>query len=83
MWKTSTITPVPKVSKPRDLNDYRPVALTSIPMKCFEHLVKDIFVELLTDPFQFAYCAQRRVEDAIIGTMLHKIYEHLERIPRQ
>jgi hypothetical protein len=37
----STIVPVPKKAKVTELNDYRPVALTSVTMKCFERLVKD------------------------------------------
>ena len=41
-FKHSTIVPVPKKSKPSSLNDYRPVAVTSIIMKCFERLVKNI-----------------------------------------
>ncbi|KAI4889068.1 hypothetical protein NFI96_002040 [Prochilodus magdalenae] len=38
-FKTSTIIPVPKKSVVKCLNDYRPVALTPIVMKCFERLV--------------------------------------------
>ena len=34
--KMSTIVPVPKKAKVAELNDYRPVALTSVIMKCFE-----------------------------------------------
>ncbi|KAF7692576.1 hypothetical protein HF521_010186, partial [Silurus meridionalis] len=37
--KTTTIVPVPKKSTVSCLNDYRPVALTPIVMKCFERLV--------------------------------------------
>ncbi|KAI5086414.1 gastrula zinc finger protein XlCGF28.1-like [Silurus meridionalis] len=37
--KTTTIIPVPKKSSVSCLNDYRPVALTPIMMKCFERLV--------------------------------------------
>ncbi len=39
--KKSVIIPVPKNNKPSCLNDYRPVALTSIVMKVFERLVKN------------------------------------------
>ncbi len=39
-FKKSIIIPVPKNNKPSCLNDYRPVALTSIVMKVFERLVK-------------------------------------------
>ena len=50
------------------LNDYRPVALTSVVMKSFERLVlthlKGITGPLL-EPLQFAYWANRSVEDAI------------------
>ncbi|KAL0181926.1 hypothetical protein M9458_021301, partial [Cirrhinus mrigala] len=59
-FKCSTIIPVPKKPKTTGLNDYRPVALTSVVMKSFERLVltylKDITGPLL-DPLQFAYRA--------------------------
>ena len=38
-FKQTTIVPVPKNTKASCLNDYRPVALTSVAMKCFERLV--------------------------------------------
>ncbi len=38
-FKRSTIIPVPKKPKITGLNDYRPVALTSVVMKSFERLV--------------------------------------------
>ncbi len=40
-FKSATIIPVPKTSTVSCLNDYRPVALTPILMKCFERLVMD------------------------------------------
>lgn len=37
-----TIVPiVPKNGSPACVNDYRPVALASVVMKCFERLIKD------------------------------------------
>ncbi|KAK3509776.1 hypothetical protein QTP70_009986 [Hemibagrus guttatus] len=57
-FKHSTIIPIPKKPKITGLNDYRPVALTSVVMKSFERLVlaylKNITGPLL-DPLQFAY----------------------------
>lgn len=38
-FKTSTIILIPKKTKITDLNDYRPVALTSVLMKSFECLI--------------------------------------------
>jgi hypothetical protein len=38
-FKQTTIVPVPKNTKVTCLNDYRPIALTSIAMKCFGRLV--------------------------------------------
>ncbi|KAK3557548.1 hypothetical protein QTP70_029230 [Hemibagrus guttatus] len=71
-FKTSAIVPVPKKTKITGLNDYRPVALTSVVMKSFERLVlsylKDITDPLL-DPLQFAYRANRSVDD---GTTITK-----------
>ena len=39
LWKTSCIVPVPKIKCPAELNDYRPVALTSHIMKTLERLL--------------------------------------------
>ena len=54
----ATIVPVPKKAKVTELNYYRPIALTSVIMKCFERLVKDHITSTLPDtldPLQFAY----------------------------
>ncbi|KAI4889401.1 hypothetical protein NFI96_034095, partial [Prochilodus magdalenae] len=40
-FKLATIVPVPKTARITTLNDWRPVALTSIISKCFEKLVRD------------------------------------------
>lgn len=36
IWKTPEVIPIPKKSPPMCKNDYRPVALTSVIMKCLE-----------------------------------------------
>ncbi len=80
-FKRSTIIPIPKKPKITSLNDYRPVALTSVVMKSFERLVlaylKDITGPLL-DPLQFAYRANRSVDDAV-NMGLHYILQHLDK----
>jgi hypothetical protein len=38
-FKQTTIVPVPKNTKVTCLNEYRPIALTTVAMKCFERLV--------------------------------------------
>ena len=57
-FKMSTIIPVPKKYTAPCLNDYRPVALTSVVMKTLERLALQ-FLKLIIDPlldqFQFAY----------------------------
>ncbi|KAK3532858.1 hypothetical protein QTP70_000249 [Hemibagrus guttatus] len=77
--KTMTIVPVPKKSTVSCLNDYRPVALTPIVMKCFERLVmRHIKTQLppSLDPLQFAYCPNRSMDDAITTT-LHLSLTHM------
>ncbi|KAI3363903.1 hypothetical protein L3Q82_001500 [Scortum barcoo] len=62
------------------LNDYRPVALTSTIMKCFERLVKSFITSSIPDsldPLQFAYRPNRSTEDAISLT-LHTALSHLD-----
>ncbi len=80
-FKCSTIIPVPKKPKITGLNDYRPVALTSVAMKSFERLVLSYLKDSngpLLDPLQFAYRANRSVDDAV-NMGLHYILQHLDR----
>uniref|UniRef100_A0A4W5L6E0 Reverse transcriptase domain-containing protein n=1 Tax=Hucho hucho TaxID=62062 RepID=A0A4W5L6E0_9TELE len=80
-FKRATIVPVPKKAKVTELNDYRPVALTSVIMKCFERLVKDHITSILPDtldPLQFAYRPNRSTDDAIAIT-LHTALTHLDK----
>lgn len=78
--KTSTIIPILKKSAADSPNDYRPVALTPVVMKCFERLVSQhikSFLPPTLDPHQFAYRANRSTEDAIT-IALHSALSHLE-----
>ena len=80
IWKTSIVVPVPKMSSPSELNHFRPVALTSIVMKCFERLILSHIlphVQSQLDPYQFAYRSRRGTGDAI-ACLLHKLFEHME-----
>lgn len=64
------------------LNDYRPVALTSTMMKCCEKLVLRHIKSSLPptlDQHQFAYRANRSTEDTI-NTALHIALTHLEHL---
>ena len=82
-WKSSTIVPVPKIKSPSQLNDYRPVALTSIPMKCLEKIMKKFLlqeVDPLLDPLQFAYQTSKGVEDALL-TVIDSITKHYDQSP--
>jgi len=76
--KTSTVVPLPKKSPTTSLNDYRPVALTPVVMKCFEKLVRShikTFITSGSDPYQFAYRANRSTEDAV-NAALHTALTH-------
>ena len=80
LWKTSCLVPVPKTGRPVEMNDYRPVALTSHIMKTLErlilrHLKPQVAQEL--DPLQFAYQEHIGVEDAVLF-MLHRAYAYLD-----
>ena len=78
--KMATIVPVCKKAKATELNDYHPVALPSVIMKCFERLVKDHITSTLPDtldPLQFAYHPNQSTDDAITIT-LHTALSHLD-----
>ena len=71
-FKMSTIVPLPKKAKATEVNDYRPLALTSVIMKCFERLAKDHITSTLLatlEPLQFAYHPNRSTDDAIACTL--------------
>ena len=79
-FKTTTIIPVSKKNQAACLNDYRPVALTSIIMKYFERLVMARINSRLPDyldPLQFAYQRNRSSADAI-SLALQSTLEHLD-----
>ena len=72
---------MPKEAKATCLNDYRPVALTSVAMKCFERLVMahiNTSIPETLDPLQFAYRTNRSTEDAI-SIALHTALSHLDK----
>jgi len=74
-FKTSTIIPVPKKPRVTGLNDDRPVALTSVVMSTVA--TSKHITDPLLDPLQFAYTANRSVDDAI-NMALHFILQHLD-----
>ena len=79
-WKMSTVTPVPKRPGAKEMNDFRPVALTSIIAKCMERIVCNQLIASVAnrmDPLQFAYRARRGVEDATL-TLFDLISSHLD-----
>ena len=69
--------PSPPKKSPSTLNDYHPVALTSVVMKCFENIVVQhllTFTSQELDPFQFAYKSHRDVDDAILTLFQKRFY---------
>ncbi|KAI3358821.1 hypothetical protein L3Q82_015218, partial [Scortum barcoo] len=81
LWKTSRIVPVPKKNRPSELNDFRPVALTSHLMKTLERLFLSLLrpqVQHAQDRLQFAYQPGVGVEDAILY-LLHRAHSHLDK----
>ena len=79
-FKDSTIITIPKSSKISCLNDYRPIALTSVAMEAFERLVLGYFKSSTShkfDPRQFSYRANRSVDDAV-NLALHHTLQHLD-----
>lgn len=62
------------------LNDFRPIALTCIISKCFEHILKDMLLEYVAssqDNHQYAYKSKRSTKDACI-VLDYLIRKHLD-----
>ena len=67
-FKRSIMLQSQKKPSPVYNNDFRPVALTSVVMKCFERLIKDFICASLPtsfDPLQFIYRPNKSTDDAI------------------
>ena len=80
-WRTSTIIPIAKRTNAKEMNDYRPVALTSVVCKCTERILCNKLTSSVADrldPLQFAYKAKRGVEDATL-TLTNKALNHLDK----
>lgn len=63
-----------------DDNDYRPIALTSVVMKCLEKILVPLLradTDPLQDPLQFAYRYRKGTDDAV-NSITHLILKHLE-----
>jgi hypothetical protein len=59
-------------TKVTELNDYRPIALNSVTMKCFVRLVTDhssATLPVTLDPLPFAYHPKKSTDDAIAITL--------------
>ena len=72
---------MPKNTKITCLNDYRPVTLKSVAMKCFERLVMahiNIIIPETLGTLQFAYRTNKSTDDAI-STELHTALSHLDK----
>ena len=79
MWKSSVIKPLPKKPGSKELNDFRPVALTPILAKCMERVVIKHLTASLNphlDPMQFAYKPHRGTEDATLS-LTNMLTKHL------
>lgn len=78
--KTAIIIPAPKNSAVSSQNNYCPVALAPILLKCFEKLalqhIKDNIPASL-DHHQHAFRTNRSTED-LIFTALHSVFMHME-----
>ena len=78
LWKLSAIKPLPKKPNPSCNNDYRPIALTSVVMKCFEQILKSRLLSFIVlDDCQFAYKKNRSTKDACIS-IDYFLRSHLE-----
>ena len=76
VWKISCIVPLPKKHPVNNMNDLRPVALTSCVTKVFEKCIMphvNKIVRNFLDPYQYAYQAKRGVDDAMLH-VLNNIY---------
>jgi hypothetical protein len=73
-FKQTTIVPVPRSTKATCLYDYRPIALMSIAMKCFERRVMAHNNTIIPE-----YRTNRSTDD-VISIALHTALSHLDKM---
>ena len=76
-WRVANITPIPKGPPSARVSNYRPISITPLLSKVFEHLVStrlSSFLERssLLSPNQFAYRKNLGTTDALL-TISHKL----------
>jgi hypothetical protein len=78
IWKTSTITPLPKKPNTAEPKNFRPIALTPILAKCLEKLIAPYITSSFRDNNQYAYKEMRGTDDAML-VLLDSITLHLDK----
>lgn len=81
LYKHSLIAPVLKRPHTTGMNDFGPVVLTLVVMKCLEKLVLRFMASIIpitTDPFQFTYWRNRSVDDPV-ALILQSALEYLDK----
>lgn len=81
MWKRAQINPIPKVSSPAQLKDYRPISLLFHLGKLSEEVIINKMrshLECIIEPSQFAYQPKLGTVDAIIQ-LLEDFTEQLDK----
>lgn len=75
MWKNAITAPIPKVSIPRSVNDFRPIDLASISFNCMQKLIVPQITQAIDqygDSNQFAYRKGLSCTDAVLS-LIHNI----------
>ena len=65
--------PVPKNTKVTCLNDYQPVALTSVAMKCFERLVMAHIKTIIPETLDHSNLHTALTDPQLMYSLLHSI----------
>lgn len=78
-WKNAITAPIPKITSPNSVNDYRPIDLTSIPFNCMQKFILpclESYIDVIGDKCQFAYRKGVSCTDAVL-TLVHNIVSGL------
>jgi len=78
-WKVSSITPIPKLTKPQNCQDYRPISITPVLSRVLEKfIVRSFLYPVITDPVfsktisdQFAFRPTGSTTAALITLLQH------------
>ena len=82
-WKTARISPIPKVTNPTELKDYRPISILTILSKVYEKQVLHQITNFIETQQVYSKHQSRYRKNHSTATFLSKLYDNIKIATKQ